>query len=707
MRPAKIAILTSLLFPFIAAAEIPPELRPWLQQPQTWQRDTDGPVLSLGEAGAFDDTHIFAPAVIWEENAGFRLFYCGSRGEVANRVFHMGLATGDDGRAFAKHPGNPVLAFADGRRSVLTQAFLRSGDGSVLREDGKLRMWFSATDFQDESGLHTLHETFSEDGIAWSQPSGPLLENVYAPTILRDAEGYRMWYADVSANPWIIRHARSGDGRNWQVTPEPCIVIDQAWEKSRLFYPTVRKIGEAYLMWYGSYWAGRPQTTATGFAVSLDGYTWHKHAANPVHKPDPDRPWESHYVTNQSILRLPDGSFRIWYAGRRKPPFANKYFSISTAVWKPKPVAEKRGELDGEGATIGRPFSVAAVLVDENALDLPHDVELLGDLAIVPGKGGSLAIVDVANPNTPKIIWSRHDENELDEAETVLVGQNRVFLGTHDFHSIDVSNPREPRFQGKIADRARITRINGMARRGNTILAACKDGWLTAFDVGDPANPSLAGAVNLAEKFGVASPHDVDWFREFAVIADPNGFGRENKPGAIALIRVFDSQGRLLPEADWRLAGNHASADLGGANRVQISGRHAFAGVSTRARGGRLIVVDLADPAAPRKVAEVPFAPGDGWGPNGLTIAGNVVFLAGGQSVEAIDISDPARPVKLAGQRFPKELRNAHPRYPGGGDSGHDLVYRDGFLYVTGQSDCCLLILRVASERIRQLAAAH
>ncbi len=98
------------------------------------------------------------------------------------------------------------------------------------------------------------------------------------------------------------------------------------------------------------------------------------------------------------------------------------------------------------------------------------------------------------------------------------------------------------------------------------------------------------------------------------------------------------------------------------------------------------------------------FAPDDGWGPNGLTVVGQVVFLAGGQSVEAIDVSRPEKPVKLASQRFATELKNANPRYAGGGDSGHDLVYRDGYLYVTGQNDHCLLILRVESKQIRDLA---
>jgi hypothetical protein len=33
-------------------------------------------------------------------------------------------------------------------------------------------------------------------------------------------------------------------------------------------------------------------------------------------------------------MRLPDGSLRMWYASRKKPPFLNKYFAINTALWK-------------------------------------------------------------------------------------------------------------------------------------------------------------------------------------------------------------------------------------------------------------------------------------------------------------------------------------------------------------------------------------
>lgn len=313
------------------ADDVPAKLKRWLV-PQEWKRDVAGPVISLGKPGAFDDRHIFAPCVI-REKGGYRLWYSGSRGIVAKRVFALGLATSDDGRSFRKHAKNPVYEFGDGKHSVLTAVVLRNADGSVLREDGKLRMWFSSTHFAGGTGRHTLHETTSKDGVKWAQPSKPLLDGVYAPTVIKENGRYRMWFTDVSKKAWVISHAESRDGKTWKITNRGVLKVDQKWEQSRLFYPAVLKADGAYLMWYGSYWSAQRNKTALGFAVSEDGLRWHKSPHNPVFKPDPKRAWKSHYTTSQSVLRLADGGFRIWYASRKKPPFVNKYFAIGTATW--------------------------------------------------------------------------------------------------------------------------------------------------------------------------------------------------------------------------------------------------------------------------------------------------------------------------------------------------------------------------------------
>ncbi|MCB9782589.1 MAG: hypothetical protein H6751_06470 [Candidatus Omnitrophica bacterium] len=297
---------------------------------QDWIRDSTAPVLTLGRPGDFDDQHLFAPCVI-RKNGEFWMYYCGSRGEVANRVFSMGLATSRDGVHFEKHPDSPVFGFDDDRHSVLTPTILSEIDGIPILINDKIQMWFSSTDFQDESGRHTLRHTQSSDGFHWEKPSAPLMENVYAPTILLEDGLYRMWYTDVSEEPWVIGYAESRDGKNWKKREEPCITIDQGWEEKRLFYPHVRKWEGQYLMWYGSYWTERESTTAIGFAASEDGLHWTKSPENPVLTPDPTRSWESHYTTSETVHRLPEGGWRIWYATRKAPPFVNKYFAIGTA----------------------------------------------------------------------------------------------------------------------------------------------------------------------------------------------------------------------------------------------------------------------------------------------------------------------------------------------------------------------------------------
>jgi predicted GH43/DUF377 family glycosyl hydrolase len=337
------AAIACLGLPSLGAADVPPALERWLA-PQTWQRDTEGPIVSLGKAGDFDDAHIFAPTVAFE-NDRFSMWYCGSRGTRLGRVFRLGLATSTDGKEFERYAGNPVLEFRDGEHSVLTPGLLHHGDGNALREDGKLRMWLSSTAF-GKTGLHTLHETTSADGIHWDEPSPVLLEHVYCPTVLKSDRGYQLWYVDVSKRPWVIRYAESADGRKWTVREQPVLQLSQPWEAEIVVYPCVLKIDGVYLMWYGSYYSAvRRQTTAIGFAASTDGITWHKHPQNPVLKPEPERAWESHYVTSGSVMRLPDGSFRYWYASRTKPPFVNLYFAINTARWEGPAAADKQSAL--------------------------------------------------------------------------------------------------------------------------------------------------------------------------------------------------------------------------------------------------------------------------------------------------------------------------------------------------------------------------
>jgi hypothetical protein len=194
-------------------------------------------------------------------------------------------------------------------------------------------MWFSSATLGGGGRAQSIQQSFSRDGVEWDEASAVLLERAYAPSVIKTEHGYEMWYTEPGKYPWLMRHARSNDGHKWSVTEAPVLQLSQPWEHFLQIYPSVMKIDGVYLMWYASYLHENRETTAIGFAASVDGTTWHKHPQNPVLRPDPSRPWESHYVSSHSVMRLPDGSFRIWYASRKEPPFLNLYFALNTARW--------------------------------------------------------------------------------------------------------------------------------------------------------------------------------------------------------------------------------------------------------------------------------------------------------------------------------------------------------------------------------------
>jgi hypothetical protein len=173
--------------PANAESQPDPALTRWLG-PQNWQRDSDTPALALGEMGKFADQHIFAPHVIYEDGE-YWMYYAGSqrcvdagvyRGvakDPANpersdqRLCKIGLARSKNGIKFTRHSTDPVFSFGDDIQSAITPAILKNPDGSVLRENGKLRMYFAVVDFPKGTYAHDLYETFSTDGIQWTTPT--------------------------------------------------------------------------------------------------------------------------------------------------------------------------------------------------------------------------------------------------------------------------------------------------------------------------------------------------------------------------------------------------------------------------------------------------------------------------------------------------------------------------------------------------------
>jgi len=348
-------------------------------------------------------------------------------------------------------------------------------------------------------------------------------------------------------------------------------------------------------------------------------------------------------------------------------------------------------------------FSIAAVLRDEQALAGAHDVEVRDGYAYTAGKGGSLAIIDVRRPNAPHIVWSICDPKEYEDAETVLPLGERLLVGSRDLMLFDVTRPSQPERKALLHDRERIDRINGVVRIGDTIVGANKEGFLVVVRWDGADGLQFLGARATAED-GLISPHDLDVVGRRLIVADGNGFGRDNRPGRVAAYQFRDTaESAPWPPEKWKLVGKAEDVRLAGCNRVRTYGSLAIAAcsVSPKAAGqpgrkGSLQVIDFADPAAPRICGSIEFA--DTRGANGLTLAGGVAFVCGGRTVAAVGLADRDRPQLLGSIDLTKVL-------PGGDDDLHDADYADGRLYVTAQTSHALVVLKVEDPKILAAAA--
>ncbi len=348
-------------------------------------------------------------------------------------------------------------------------------------------------------------------------------------------------------------------------------------------------------------------------------------------------------------------------------------------------------------------FTLVGLLHDDQALNRAHDVELQGNIAYVPGKGGSLAIIDVSDVTKPKLLSSLFGIEGMEDAETVLPMGDILLVGTRDFLAVDVSDPRAPKIVKRISDRPRIDLINGMALRGDFVFSANKTGYVGVFDVKNPANPKLWGVLDAKKNGEMSKPHDVAAFGDHIIVVNADHEAINNAQ----VYRVADATThQILPVDQWKIestiTGNgKLGENLNGANRVAVTGSYAGIGAFVRSSVG---VIDLKDPTNAKQIANMPVVD---IAATGMAAVGQIIFAAGGEGVEAIDISNPAMPVSIAqyraGKLFPTRrlMMGKTARF----DNAHDLVYRDGYLYVTAQNDNQLGILKVNNARVLELVA--
>ncbi|OGV60956.1 MAG: hypothetical protein A2283_09905 [Lentisphaerae bacterium RIFOXYA12_FULL_48_11] len=207
-----------------------------------------------------------------------------------------------------KHEGNPVMGGKYGT----------CFDISVLRDNGKYRMWLS---WRPKKSIAIVE---SEDGIKWSEPPqivlGPRAEtgwedDMNRPVVLKRTDGYHMWYTGQAKGQSRIGYATSPDGVNWQrMSDKPVLSPEKSWEKVAVMCPHVIWDDEAMIfkMWYSG--GEQYEPNAIGYATSKDGLTWVKYENNPVFSGNKSLEWEQERATACQVEKC-GGWYLMFYIG--------------------------------------------------------------------------------------------------------------------------------------------------------------------------------------------------------------------------------------------------------------------------------------------------------------------------------------------------------------------------------------------------------
>lgn len=222
-----------------------------------WTRANDGePVLGVAAAGAFDDGQLIAPDVHYDGRI-YRMWYTGSSLKISPFnvcYYRVGLATSDDGVHWQRaNDGNPVLDLGPSGSyddvQAATPAVLRDGDG--------YRMWYAAWAKEPD---HTICVAHSSDGVHWERENegkpvtGLFPTRAYGPKVCRIGNTYLMLFAGSLKSSTLSYAAISDDGIHWEMlgNGQPMIPpgVAPAFDQTGTYHPAILLTDDRIRVWY-------------------------------------------------------------------------------------------------------------------------------------------------------------------------------------------------------------------------------------------------------------------------------------------------------------------------------------------------------------------------------------------------------------------------------------------------------------------------
>lgn len=242
-----------------------------LKQPQEILRISEQPVVSPGEWGTFDDSGASMGCLLHDGDRRL-LYYLGwNLGVTVPWRNSIGLAISPSADApFRKVSKAPVLDRNHIDPYSLSYPW-------VMRDGGVWKMWYGsnlAWGPAQADMAHVIKYAESVDGMHWQPQDRIAIDfastDEYAiskPCVIRDPDGYRMWYAYRGA-AYRIGYAESVDGIHWTRRDDQAGIAPSAdgWDAESVEYPCVfDHAGRRYLLYNGKRYG------QTGFGLALWG----------------------------------------------------------------------------------------------------------------------------------------------------------------------------------------------------------------------------------------------------------------------------------------------------------------------------------------------------------------------------------------------------------------------------------------------------
>jgi hypothetical protein len=214
------------------------------------------PVFDIGSLGAFDENGVSYPWIV-DSGDAWLMYYVGWVPTVLTPFQnHVGLAIKAPDSEWRRFSRAPILPRTD-------EEYLSLGSTSVLRENGRWRMWYTCfrrwgTEAGDPKHVYVIKYAESGDGAEWTRPNIVCIDTVapdeYSigrPSVLQRDGLYHMWYS-YRGRSYRIGYAWSEDGIRWTRRDDlvGIDVSDSGWDSESICYAHVFEWKRALYMLY-------------------------------------------------------------------------------------------------------------------------------------------------------------------------------------------------------------------------------------------------------------------------------------------------------------------------------------------------------------------------------------------------------------------------------------------------------------------------